>query len=581
VRALEARSEVLRRAGIGTWELDLAHGEATWDEHMESLLGLAEPSRGSLKARLARVHPEDRRAARRAVRSALRSGGPFEVELRILADTGVRVLHTRGQILLGSDGRPERATGVYWDITEQRAAERRVRSLEEYDPLTGLMNRRSFEEQVDLARRHADRDGSLVAVLCLDLDHFQQINDGLGYRSGDELLHLAAERLAHSVRAGDPLARLDRAQGQLSRMGGDEFSLVLPGLREPEQAERVARRLLHGLAEPFLLEGQEIYVGASIGLALYPADGADAATLLRNADTAMHAAKADGGNDYRFFAESMNRLARRRLHVEKALRRALRDGGLLLEYQPIVDAKTRRTVAVEALVRLRDGQGGRIGPDEFIPIAEDTGLVLPLGEWVLRRACRQARAWAEAGSPLRLAVNLSSVQIARPGLRDLVARVLEETGLEPTCLALEITETAILRDRPRASEVLEGIRSLGVRIALDDFGTGYSSLTWLRRFPIAALKIDKSFVRDVASRAADARLAEGIVRLAQGLGLAVVAEGVETSAQAERLTAFGCDALQGFLFAHPMSAEDLGALLAAGGGPLPGEALGEAPGNER
>jgi len=576
IRALEARSEVLRRAGIGTWELDLTHGKATWDEHMASLLGLGEPSHGSLKARLARVHPDDRRAARRAVRSALRTGGPFEVELRVRTDTGVRVLQTRGQILLGSDGRAERATGVYWDVTEQRNAERRVRDLAEYDSLTGLMNRRSFEEHVELARRRADRDDSLVAVLCLDLDHFQQVNDGLGYRSGDELLSLAAERLAHSVRAGDPLARLERGEGKLSRMGGDEFSLVLPGLRDPEQAERVARRLLHGLAEPFLLEGQEVYVGASIGLALYPADGADAATLLRNADTAMHSAKAEGGNDYRFFAESMNRLARRRLHVEKALRRALREGSLFLEYQPIVDAKTRRTVAVEALVRLRDGQGSLMGPDEFIPIAEDTGLVLPLGEWVLRRACRQARDWATLGSPLRLAVNLSSVQIARPGLRDLVARVLEETGLEPDRLVLEITETAILRDRSRACEVLEGIRSLGVRIALDDFGTGYSSLTWLRRFPIAALKIDKSFVRDVARGAADARLTEGIVRLAQGLGLAVVAEGVETSAQAERLAGFGCDALQGFLFARPMGAEDLGALLAGGGGPLPREALLEA-----
>jgi len=569
VRLLETRSEVLRSAGIGTWEIDLARGKAAWDDSMEALLGLDEPSRGSLKAGLARVHPDDRRTAQRAFRSALRARGPFEVEFRICTHDRVRVFHYRGQVLSAADGRPTRATGVYWDVTDQRETERHVQDLAEHDPLTGLMNRRSFEEHVELARRRADRDGALVAVLCLDLDHFKQVNDGLGYRSGDELLNLAAERLAHAVRTGDPLARIGRMDGSLSRMGGDEFSLLLSSLREPEQAERVARRLLHSLAEPFLLEGQEIYLGASIGVALHPADGIDAATLLRNAETAMHAAKAEGGNDYRFFAESMNRVVRRRLHVERALRRALRDGELFVQYQPIVDAKTRRAVAVEALVRLRDGQGSLIGPDEFIPIAEDTGLILPLGEWALRQACRQAQAWGEAGSPVRLAVNLSSVQIARPGLRDLVAGVLQETGLAPERLALEITETAILRDRSLACEVLEGIRSLGVRIALDDFGTGYSSLTWLRRFPIASLKIDKSFIRDVASQSVDARLTEGIVHLAQGMGLTVVAEGVETSAQADRLSSFGCDALQGFLFARPMDSEDLEALLAAGGGPLP------------
>jgi len=569
VRLLEARSEVLRAAGIGTWDLDLTRDRAVWDGPVEALLGLDEHRPESLTSRLERIRPPDRERARQTVLAAFRRGRAFEVEVPVRTSGGTRIVQSRGRVLPGPDGSPARATGLYWDVTEQRRTEQRARELADHDALTGLANRRFFEEQVEIALRRADREASLVGVLCLDLDHFKQVNEGLGYRTGDALLCATAARLARRVRAGDPLGRLEWPEGTISRMDGDEFSLLLPGLAEPEQAARVARRLLHALAEPFRLEGQEVYVGASIGLALYPVDGRDAPTLLRNANSAMHAAKAGGRNDYRFFAESMNRLAHRRLQVEKAMRRALREEGLALHYQPLVDAKSRRIVAVEALVRLRDSQDNWFGPDEFIPIAEDTGLIVPLGEWVLRQACRQARAWEEAGRPLRLSVNLSSVQIARSGFQHQVAQVLRETGLDPQRLVLEITETAILRDRTLALEALDAICSLGVTVALDDFGTGYSSLTWLRQFPIGCLKIDKTFVRDVGLRPGDAQLTEGIARLARGLGLVVVAEGVETELQAERMTAFGCHTLQGFFFAHPMDAADLAALLAEGDVPLP------------
>ena len=437
------------------------------------------------------------------------------------------------------------------------------RVLAYYDLLTGLPNRQLFADRLERILVHAARHDRLVAICFLDLDGFKRVNDTLGHSIGDQLLCQVAERLMGGLRLSDFVGRSpDASPVTVSRLGGDEFTIVLREISNAQDAGRVADRVLDALRKPFVMEGHEVISTASIGIAVFPHDGKRAETLLRNADTAMYWAKGRGRNNWQFYAKSMNDAAKRKLQLERHLRRALERQEFSLHYQPLRDAGCGRLTGAEALLRWEDPELGPVSPVEFIPVAEETGLIVPLGEWVLRTACAQSQEWQAAGfRPLRLAVNLSGRQIRQPTLVDMVARVLQETGLSPAHLELEITESTIMQDDDVTIAAFRELNEMGVGLALDDFGTGYSSLSYLRRFPIGRVKIDRSFVSGIPTNQDDAALAAAIIAMAHGLRLSVVAEGVETREQAEFLRESGCDELQGYLFSPAVPSEQFARFL--------------------
>jgi diguanylate cyclase len=445
------------------------------------------------------------------------------------------------------------------EIAQREQAEERIRYLAYYDGLTGLPNRQLFQEQLRRALVWAERQSHCVALLFLDLDRFKQVNDTLGHTVGDALLCEVARRMTRSLRLGDYLARSDEREprGEVSRLGGDEFTVLLAGLSTSVDAAVVAQRVLDELSVPIPAGGYELFTTASIGIAVYPADGEDLETLLRNADTAMYQAKNNHGNNFQFYTEAMNATAARKLHLASRLRHAPAQRQLEIVYQPIRDAQTAEVCAAEALLRWHDPELGAVAPEEFIPIAEDTGLILSIGEWVLRSACAQLSRWRSEGfAPIRIAVNVSTHQLRQPSWPQLVARILAETGVSADQLELELTESAILAHEEVTIRVLAELHAMGVGLVLDDFGTGYSSLSSLRRFPIERVKIDRSFVGDITDDPDDAALTTAILSMARGLELRVVAEGVETREQAEFLRERGCHELQGFLFSPPVSAAE-------------------------
>ncbi|HMR32610.1 MAG TPA: EAL domain-containing protein [Geminicoccus sp.] len=446
-------------------------------------------------------------------------------------------------------GRQARVAAVR-DITERRRAEERIRHLAHHDGLTGLPNRLLFRDRLGQALAAARRAGEVVAVLGLDLDRFKEINDLHGHAAGDELLVQVSMRLGAELRQGDTLARL----------GGDEFAVIQPGLSHADAAPALAQRLIDTIADPFRLMGQQVQIGVSIGIAVYPGDGQDAETLLRNADLALYRAKADGRGMLCSFEPEMDARLQARRQLERELREALARGELMLHFQPLADTGDGAVTAFEALVRWPHPVRGLIPPAEFIPLAEDSGLILGLGEWVLRTACREAAAWP---SPLRIAVNLSPAQFAHGDLPGLVQRVLHETGLPAQRLELEITEGVLIKDNDRVLAILRRLKAIGVRIAMDDFGTGYSSLSYLQRFPFDKLKIDQSFVR-LAEESADSRaIIRAVIGLGKSLGMPVVAEGVETSGQLDLLAGESCDEVQGYLIGRPVPSEEVGRFLRA------------------
>ncbi len=439
-----------------------------------------------------------------------------------------------------------------------------VRSLAYYDSLTGLPNRLSYKERLGQALDHARRNGKLVAAFFIDLDHFSRINDTLGHEAGDQLLQQVALRLRACCR--DREDEVGPAQAAIAadvaRLGGDEFTVIMPGLASAEDAGKLARRILSTLAHPIPVEGQEIFVNASIGIAIYPDDGEDLETLLMHADTAMYKAKEQGGSSYQAYSRAMNASALQRLTLENALRRAIEREEFELHYQPVVDARTGAVVGAEALVRWRHPELGLLLPSEFIALAEENGLIVPLGEWVLEEACSQNRTWQGAGlPPIRVVVNLSSRQLRR-SFPDTVSSVLQRTGLEARFLGLELTESLLVNHQRENMDTLHALRATGLHLAVDDFGTGYSSFSYLKHLPLDALKIDRSFVREITTSPDDAAITTAIIAMAHALNLKVVGEGIETEAQRAVLVQQGCDEMQGYLFSRPVVAEQLAQFLA-------------------
>lgn len=439
--------------------------------------------------------------------------------------------------------------GTFSDITRLKESEAQLEHLAHHDPLTGLPNRLLLREQLDLALLRSRRSGQPGALLMLDLDRFKNVNDSLGHAAGDELLVMAARRLREHLRAGDLLGRL----------GGDEFVVVLEDLPHADDAARVARTLIECIGQPFALhDAQQAYVGLSIGISLFPGDGDQVGDLIQHADAAMYRAKNAGRGTFCFYSAAMTDEAASRLALEARLRRALEREELELHYQPLVDLASGRLRGVEALARWTDGDAGPVSPSQFIPLAEDTGMIVALGEWVLRRACTQMAQWRRAGLPLKvMAVNLSPRQLALPDIDARVAAILAETGLPPAALELEITEGALDGDALDIQEKIRRLKALGLRIAIDDFGTGYSSLLHLKRFPIDKLKIDRAFVRDVPGDTTDAEIVTAIIALGKILGMEVLAEGVENATQLQFLLRHGCLSGQGFLFGRAARADEI------------------------
>jgi diguanylate cyclase (GGDEF)-like protein len=443
------------------------------------------------------------------------------------------------------------------DVSDRRKAEAEIARLAFYDTLTGLPNRLLFRDRLNQAILEAKRYNRQVALLFLDLDRFKRINDTLGHSVGDRLLIGVAERVTHALRRSDTVGRAgaDLDAVTIARQGGDEFTIMLTNVDDASQVSRVARRLLTALAVPFGIEGHEIFVTGSIGIALYPMDGGDVETMQKNADTAMYEAKEHGRNTFQFYTQSMNSMAVQRLLIENHLNKAVERNELLLYYQPQVDIAHGTVSGLEALVRWQHSELGMVSPGEFIPLAEESGLIVSVGEWVIREACRQAVAWRRQGlPPMRISVNLSPFQLRDPRLASIIETALQVHGMDPKCLELEITESSIMKNVESALVTLNQMRELGVAIALDDFGTGYSSLAQLKRFPVDRLKIDRSFVKDIPGSADDQAIAKVIVLIGHNLGMNVLAEGVETQAQMTYLKECSCDEVQGYLFSPPLPA---------------------------
>ncbi len=441
--------------------------------------------------------------------------------------------------------------GMFTDITARKQAEERLRVLAYHDPLTGLPNRALFHTLLNQALVKAQRHHRLGAVLFIDLDRFKNINDTLGHPAGDLLLKEAAARLLTCLRQSDTTARL----------GGDEFTILLEEIAHEQDAIIVAQKILAALAEPFNLASHEVFVTASIGISLFPHDGGDVDALLKNADTALYRTKEQGRNGYTLYTAEMNATALKRMALENSLRRALERREFLLHYQPRVALDTGRMICIEALLRWQHPELGLVMPDQFISLAEETGLIMPIGEWVLHTACAQTKAWQTSGFPvLRVSVNLSARQFKQPDLVDQVADALRDTGLAPDSLELELTESTVMQDAEDAVTKLNALKQLGVHLSIDDFGTGYSSLEYLKHFPIDILKIDRSFVRDIPGDSDNGAIVRAIIAMAHSLKIKVTAEGVETAEQLGFLKAYRCDEMQGYYFGLPLPTHEFSKL---------------------
>ena len=559
-------SNAQRIGEMGDWEWDVREDRIVPSDEAWRILGHGGEIEHPVPENFfAAVHPEDAGDLRRACERGLAAGEGFEIDHRVVvADGSVRHVHQQVEVIeRDAGGGALRLAGAVHDITRRKDAEEQIRRLAYYDALTGLPNRRLITEQLGHAIARAERRRSRVAVMFVDLDNFKRVNDTFGHAAGDDLLRAAGVRLTAALRGCDALARGAEAPAHaIARLGGDEFIVLLTDLKRAEDAVGIAQRLVDTLAEPAIVQGTEVFVGGSVGVAIFPDDGADAEMLLMNADIAMYRAKSAGRGGFQLYDRSMNAQALQRLQMEGQLRRALERNEFVLHYQPRVEAASGRIVGAEALIRWQHPERGLLPPSEFIPLAEDAGLIIPIGEWVIEAACRQTAAWRTQGlETVPVAVNLASTHLRQSSLPARVARALRRHGVPPDTLEIEVTESILLADPDLSTRIARELAGMGINLSIDDFGTGYSSLSYLKRLPIATLKIDRSFVRDLGVDADDEAIVGAIVALGHSLKLKVVAEGVESEAQLAFLKSLRCDEYQGFYMSRPVEADAFSRLL--------------------
>jgi len=563
---LEQRTSILRRAQrvvrMGHWEYDTESGHVEFSEEAKQIFGLLpEGSAASPETDRACVFPADQGRVFRALRESLDRHKRVSIEHRILLPDGeVRHVRQTAEPLDGTDPNGRFWIGTIQDITDQAKMLEKVRSLANYDLLTGLFNRSLFECHLSTSMERARIHAKHVGVLLLDIDRFKRINDRLGHDAGNRLLQTIVHRIQDVVRSSDRLGRTDPTEKQstMGRSGGDEFMLLFPNMHRPEDATLVANRILAVLQDPFEINGKKVTVTGSIGVAIYPLDGLDVETLIRNAETSMYCAKGSGGNGIQYFGDTKTTALIKKIAMEEQLRSALERKEFELHYQPKIELATGMVVGFEGLLRWKNPELGLVSPAEFIPIAEETSLIQPIGRWVIEEACRTIKNWQRAGlRPVPIAVNVSTHQFGSEDLYELVSGTLARHELEPRWLEIEITESAIMQDCEGSAATLRRLQEDGLRISLDDFGTGYSSLWCLKRFPLDTLKIDRSFAIDLPHDHDAAGIVQAIIAMANALGLTVIAEGVETEDQRSFLTSIGCNQMQGFLVSPALPAEEV------------------------
>jgi diguanylate cyclase (GGDEF)-like protein/PAS domain S-box-containing protein len=548
-------------ARLGHWEKDLESGAFQVTCNYPEMFGLTLPC--TYNDFFDPILSEDRAQARQLIDDACRAGQAFSVHYRIvLSDGSERIILNQGEVVRGSTHQGRLAVGIIQDITELKQAEDKIRYLAFYDNLTGLANRSLFREHWSKILPNAQRNGKKVAVLFVDLDHFKRINDTLGHPSGDKALISVAERLKNILRHSDIISRssaVEEPTSLVSRVGGDEFTILATNIITPDHVAILAERIIEALGHPLQLEDQLVTLTASIGVSVYPEDGNDIDTLLKNADTAMYEAKERGRNNYQFFQSAMNDAARARFHLSNRLRKALDEEEFVLYYQPQYANNTVNLKGVEALIRWIDPERGVIPPNDFLPFAEENGFIHTINDWVIREACMQAQKWVAAGlfTDCRMGINISGNRINFNQLGKTIVATLLETGLDPSHLEVELTERVMMENTDDARLMLLQLKEMGISIAIDDFGTGYSALSHLQLFPLTTLKIDKSFIQNIAASGNSLSLLHSIIGIAKSFNLKVVAEGVETQDQMAALSKMDCDELQGFLLSRPLPREKL------------------------
>lgn len=569
-KALEnlARSEAVlcnaqKIAHLGNWDWDASTDHITWSKEALNVLGAAPANFHSHRLDLFKsIHPSDVQRLHQTLELCMKQGRAFSLEVQLVhADATVHVAHIQGEAEM-QQGRVEKVHGTVQDITERRQIEDQVHHLSYYDPLTSLPNRTLFKEILRQAISYCDRYEAFLVGLFVGIDRFKRINETLGSAIGDRVLQMFTERLMHAVRDNDYVAvarNFEITETTVSRLGDSEFTVMLNYIRDTRDSVKVVNRIFKEMAPPFKVDGNEIYLAVNIGITVYPEDGKDIDTFIKNGEFAMNHVREKRQNSHQFFSKSLNLAASHKLSMESSLRHAIERDELILHYQPKVNLLRNQVVGMEALVRWQHPEFGLVPPAQFIPIAEDSGLIGPIGDWVLTTACHQLRAWQLAGMPpLVVAVNVSAFQFRHQDFLLHVREILNTTGLAPESLKLELTESTLMVGVSDAMAILREIRTLGVRISIDDFGTGYSSLSYLKKLPISELKIDQSFVRDIPHNEDDKVITSAIISLAKSLSLEVVAEGVENEQQVAFLCRHACDTLQGYLYSRPLPPEEFG-----------------------
>lgn len=540
--------EAQRIAKIGSWKLDISTQAITWSDEMYRIFEIDPQTTRSLrKLFIEMIHPEDMAHVKELHYQAQKNHEPYETTHRVVLKNGVlKYIHAKAMTYHDAHHNAVSIMGTVQDVTEQKMIEKQVEFLAHHDTLTGLPNRMVAKSRCEQSIAYAKRNNSKIALLFIDLDDFKTINDSLGHTSGDTMLRMVSIRLKRHMRQTDTL----------SRQGGDEFLMILTDVNDVEDVSIVTQKLLAEFEKPFQLENHTLSSSVSIGVALYPDDGKHFEALLQRADTAMYKAKEAGRNTYCFFTETMNQEIFEHLSIQNDLKQALLEKQFVLHYQPQIHLESNTISGVEALIRWQHPTNGLVPPMKFIPVAESTGLILEIGEWVIREACRQAAAWHQQGILITMSVNISAVQFKRGNLEHVIEKALESSGLNPQYLELELTESILIHDTENVLHAIQRLKSLGIKLSIDDFGTGYSSLSYLKRFAVDKLKIDQSFIRDILKDQEDNVIVKAIIQMAKSLGLKTIAEGVENQEVVHLVQQYGCDEIQGFYFSKPLRADD-------------------------